>query len=300
MHHFLLAAGCAAIALGAVGCSQGPGDPEPSIVAEQIRKGLGSGEAAGPVAAGPKETWTEDLGRANFRGKITVQGTVALAAKIASKDQAVCAPGGKQPPNEEFVVDSASGGVKDVVVFFEGIEDEWCDEAAKPGKSEQVVFDQKACIFLTHVMASQVSQPILIKNSDPVDHNTKLDPKANTAINPIVGPGNTVLYEPTDEESAPFSAACTIHPWMSAWIITRKNGYFYTTGANGEFTIPNLPAGVTLKCKIWQEKAKFLKAGVLAKPVEGAKWAGSTLEIKLAKGADLNLELVIDASKLPK
>ena len=64
-----------------------------------------------------------------------------------------------------------------------------------------LVFDQKQCMFLTHVMACQVNQTIDVKNSDPGGHNTKIDPQKGVPINPILPANAVVPYTPTAEEA---------------------------------------------------------------------------------------------------
>jgi hypothetical protein len=45
---------------------------------------------------------------------------------------------------------------------------------------------------------------------------------------------------------------------MTAYMLVRDDGYFAVTNENGEFEIPNVPAGVKITFRFWQEKLKFL------------------------------------------
>jgi hypothetical protein len=45
---------------------------------------------------------------------------------------------------------------------------------------------------------------------------------------------------------------------MAAYGIVRKSPYFAVTDENGQFELKNVPAGVPLEFRIWQEKSRFL------------------------------------------
>jgi hypothetical protein len=36
---------------------------------------------------------------------------------------------------------------------------------------------------------------------------------------------------------------CDVHPWMRGWLGVLDHPYFAVTGADGAFTLPNVPAG---------------------------------------------------------
>jgi hypothetical protein len=172
----------------------------------------------------------------------------------------------------------------------------WLNPSAAPGKSEPAVFDQKNCVFLTHVLALQTSQPMEIHNSDEKSHNTKLDPSANAPFNQTIAPGSVLNYQHKKEERSPYKASCSVHPWMNAWIFPRNNGYFAVTDKEGKFTIPNLPAGVPLTFKVWQPKAGFLKSVTIdgtATPIP-SKGMPQTVPVD----GELKLEMVIDPQSL--
>ena len=180
---------------------------------------------------------------------------------VTGSDAGVCAPG-NQPVLSEEVVIGANGGVKNVLIFLNSKlpspEEPWTHPSAKPGQEGVVEFDQKECTFLSHVLAMQAGKTLKILNSDPVGHNTNLMPAANAPFNQIVAAGGSITYMPSQEEKSPIPVSCSIHPWMSAHILVRDNGYFAVTDENGNFEIPNLPAGVDLEFRIWQEKTGFL------------------------------------------
>jgi predicted small lipoprotein YifL len=271
--------------------------PDADHVAK-IRTGLvgggGDSSAEGEAAAAAQQP----TGWATLRGNFVLAGTAPPRQPLnVNKETEVCAPGGIQVLSEQLVVGS-SGEIKDVVVYLTSkIPDDepWTHPTAKPGNTEPVVFDQKECIFLTHVLAMQVSQPLRILNSDPIGHNTNLSPRSNPGFNQIIPSGTPgVTYQPTSEESAPFPVACSIHPWMGAQMLIRKNGYFAVTAEDGSFEIPNLPAGVELEFRVWQEKTKFVQDVTVNG--EATKWNKGRFVLTLDPADQSQNELKVEVS----
>jgi hypothetical protein len=241
---------------------------------DEIRVSLvsaGGGEAAGEVA----QVSQQPTGWGTLRGRFTLIGNApARQALKVDKEVGVCAPGGVQVLSEELVV-ADDGGIKDVVIYLTSkisADEPWTHPTMKPGAlTEPVEFDQKQCIFLSHMAAMRTSQPLLILNSDPIGHNTNLSPGKNPGFNQIIPSGTATTYNWSSEEAAPFPVACSIHPWMGANIIVRDNGYFAVTAPDGSFEIANLPAGVELEFRVWQEKIKFIQDVTVGS--ESQKWS---------------------------
>lgn len=298
----VLVLGSVTLLFALVGCGpkvQPDRSPDTDHVAT-IRAGLVSSGAGGSSAAGgAAEPEQQPTGWATLQGRFTLAGTAPQPQPLnVNKETDVCAPGGVQVLSEELVIGS-NNEIKDVIVYLTSkIPDDepWTHPAAKPGsKTEPVIYDQKQCIFLTHVLAMQASQPLRILNSDPVGHNTNLSPKSNPGFNQIIPSGTPgVVYQPTSEENAPFPVACSIHPWMGAHIIIRKNGYFAVTAEDGSFEIPNLPAGVELEFRAWQAKAKFVQNVT----VNGAatKWGKGRFSLTLDPADQSQNELTVQVS----
>ena len=234
--------------------------PDPTVIdhaaAGELRGKLEAGGGGAVDSAAPAQNPT---GLAMLSGTFKIGGTPPPnpILNITGNDQAVCKPGGSEVRAQQVAV-GPEGGIANIVIYAEQVPDEWVHDSAKPGKIDEVTFDQRACAFLTHVLAIQVSQPILIKNSDPVGHNTKFQPREGGAFNQIISAdGGSSRYQPVGEEREPFAVSCNIHPWMRAWIVTRSNSYFAVTDEEGKFDIANLPAGVPLRFRVWHEKARF-------------------------------------------
>jgi plastocyanin len=236
--------------------------------AEAMRKALTGGEgtqAAEETAAPTGSGW------ATLRGQFVYQGTPPTMAPYGvTKEHQICAPGGQNPSQETLVVDSGSGGIKNVALYLRSASR--VHDAAKV-KTEPVDFDQKSCVFLTHVLAVNVGQPVHIKNSDPTGHNTKIEGRANK-FNQTIPSGASIPFTPQREEPAPAPITCSIHPWMVAYLLPRANGYFAVTDAEGRFEIANLPAGEPIEFQVWHESGAAPGSGLVGSTPEAPelKW----------------------------
>jgi hypothetical protein len=103
-------------------------------------------------------------------------------------------------------------------------------------------------------------------------------------------------YQHTKEERLPYKAGCSIHPWMDAYVFPRNNGYVAVSDKNGKFTIENLPAGVPLLFKVWQEKAGFVKNVTVGG--EKQAWPTKGFPLTIPVGGELQLDVVIDPQAL--
>jgi hypothetical protein len=245
------AASVAAAALfGLVGCNQSSelGKLADIAQSEKIRKTL-VGDAAEASAAG--EEAVTGTGWATLKGRFLYEGEPPqMPPYSVNKDQATCAPGGQAPPQEFLVVDSATKGIANIAVYPRRVARVHDDAAAI---TEPAVFDQKDCVFLTHVLAVGVGQPIIIKNSDNVGHNTNV--AGQNSFNQTIPSGGETPFAAKREEATPASVTCSIHPWMKAYLLPRKNAYFAVTRPDGSFEIANLPAGEEIEIQVWHEHA---------------------------------------------
>jgi hypothetical protein len=278
-----------------------PPDQEANAAnAEVIRTALDAGGGGGPAAV--VEQLADPTGFANLTGTFKISGAppARTALPISGDDRNVCAPGGKTILDEKLVV-GPQGGIANVLVYLTTKipldNPQWVHPSYDAQKNAVVEFDQKECLFLSHVFAMQSTQKLRILNSDPVAHNTKLSPPGGRGDNPIVPSKSAYNYnEPGVELRSPFEVSCSIHPWMSAWMIFRDAPYFAVSKPDGSFSIQNVPAGVDLKFRVWQEKAQSLSsASVNGQP---QSWSKGEFTIKLNAGETRNLDVVLDAASL--
>lgn len=291
------------VMLSICGCGNDSGQTRQVKVDSQrvqlLREAIHGGAPSDEESAAPADV-QQPTGWATLRGSFKVSGEPpAPVALRVDKDTEVCAPGGQEMFSESVVVGS-DNGLRNVVVFLNRdipAEEPWMHPSAQPVQGE-VIFDQKNCVFLSHVLGMQASQMLKILNSDPIGHNTLLSPRSNPGFNRTVAAGGATTYQPETEENAPFPVACSIHPWMSAWIMVHGNGYFAVTADDGSFEIPNLPAGVELEFRVWQEKAKFIEK--VRVNGQEAEWGKGRFVMTLAADnpSQNDLQVVVDAAIL--
>lgn len=191
-----------------------------------------------------------------LKGKFVYDGKAPAAVPLnITKDMEVC---GKHNLVDESLVVDKNGGVANVVVYVRTKGVKVNPDYAKAAKSD-VILDNKNCRFEPHILPMLTTQPLVIRNSDPVGHNTNSSPIGDLAFNPIVPAGTDVKQILKKVQAIPQPVACNIHPWMKAYVLPRDNPYVAVSGADGSFEIKNLPVG-ELEFQAWQEKTGYLNA----------------------------------------
>ncbi len=280
------------------GCGQAPelGPVANSAASAKIREAFGStgGEPSGGSTVAAVSTGT---GWGTLQGRFTYDGSPpAMRPYAANKDAAICAPGGKAPPQETLLVDSSTSGIANIAIFVR--KTARVHQSAQP-TVDSIVFDQKSCVFLSHLLPLTIGQTMEIKNSDNVGHNTNISGK--NSFNQTVPAGSSLDFKPQKEEAVPQAVRCSIHPWMVAYYLPRKNGYFAITAPDGTFEIPNLPAGEELEFQVWHESATGPGGAlVLATPeAKPLKWSGKgRFKIQLEPDGVKKIDLTVPSTAL--
>jgi hypothetical protein len=86
-----------------------------------------------------------------------------------------------------------------------------------------------------------VGQDLKILNSDPLSHNVKI-PLINYNEAFTAQDKEKVIRRCFKREGA-FAFYCDIHPWMNAHAYALKHPFGVVTGADGKFTIDDVPPG---------------------------------------------------------
>ena len=189
------------------------GCPEQAAVTVTVKPV--SGAASGAAAeAGTADT--EAKGYGTLAGTITFDGAPLrrgrlCAITVKEEDKAVCAAA--PMPDETLEVNSANKGIANVVIFLEKRPANIKPELAKP-PTEPVLFDQKGCRFLPHVIVVQAGQPLLVVSDDAIPHNTHTNPKRNEGFNKVI-PANDRKGTPCNyrkPEAGPISVVCDLPP----------------------------------------------------------------------------------------
>jgi plastocyanin len=176
----------------------------------------------------------------DLTGVITLKGTAPAAKEITPiKDDPNCAalyPGAL--PKTTFYVVGANGELADVVVSLKGI------SGKSTGASvARAVLDQKGALYTPQILAIQTGQKLIVKNSDALVHNVHTTPTANPESNQVQMGGGPDLTYTFDKPEAFLKFKCDVHPWMFAWVTVVDHPYFAVSGADGKFTIKNVPPG---------------------------------------------------------
>jgi hypothetical protein len=191
---------------------------------------------------------------------------VPLKTVLPTKDKDTC--GG--PRKDPLVIVGANGEVKDVVVSLKEV---------KSGKAwptaKQATLDQKGCVFAPHV---QVMAPgnLDVLNSDPVLHNTHGYYGKNTAFNLALPLQGAKVTRPLRRPGV-VRVDCDAHGWMESWVVVVDNPYYAQTGADGTFTISEVPPG-SYTVVVWQEHSGAVEMPVTVKAKESVDMA--TIELK--------------------
>ena len=261
---------------------------------EMFAKSGGSGGGGGPVLQDP-------TGFATLTGSVKIVGnaqTLPPLSLAGAKQEEIqfCSQEGAIP--DERLMIGANNELGGVVVYLDTkIPNEYGTWVHGSYKAEEAVtlkgargFDQKNCRFLTHVFALRTTQTLQLINSDGTGHNTAIS--GSNPMNPTLSPGATFDWQPKTEVARPFPVSCAIHPWMRAYIIVRDSPYFAVTDKDGKFEIKNLPAGVPLRFRVWQEMAPSLNATASADGTSVAIKRGR-FKLQLEDGKDqvLNVEV---------
>ena len=249
--------------LAVTGCG-GPtvAGPRPDFVAAaQLRATLAS--SAGESGEAAVET-AQGTGWATLKGRFVFTGSAGQAKPlIVDKDTEVCSKDGMKLFDRSLLVDDSSKGLANVVVFLRK-----SSRVKQEVPTEPLLFDQKNCEFLAPVFAGRVGQPIDVKNSDPIGHNTNI---AGTSFNQLIPAGESTTFTPGRETGLPVTVTCNIHPWMKAYAVFREDGYVAVSSADGSFTIPDLPADEPLEFQVWHERATG-RSGAVSLDQPELKW----------------------------
>ncbi len=197
-------------------------------------------------------------GPGTFAGRVVMVGNAPqLGPLIAQgadvKDKEVCSA--EPVPDQRLVLSSDGQGVANVFVYLARAPK---GTPAPDAAADAVIFDQKGCKFIPHCLLLWTGQTIKVLSDDSVAHNTHTYPARNQSVSSLVPAndreGSLELVYPR-AEGEPFRVTCDFHTWMIAYHLPLDHPYAALTDENGNFEIPNLPAG-DHEFVVWHEAAK--------------------------------------------
>lgn len=180
-------------------------------------------------------TWAGDI-----LGTVTLKGTPPPEKLIDFASDPVCVKLHSGPVKTQFYVVGENKGLKDVVVMLTDVKAQSTGASAPP-----LVLDQKDCMYVPYISAVQTGQKIVVKNSDPVNHNVHVTPETDgneeKNIAQVAGSQDLDFSLPVAENFVRFK--CDVHPWMFAYVTAVDHPYFAVTDKDGKFKIANVPPG---------------------------------------------------------
>lgn len=155
-------------------------------------------------------------------------------------------------PDESLLVDPSSQGLKNAVVYLEGI-----DTKQTWNTGTEVIMDQVGCVFSPHVIILPLGQSMTVRNSDGILHNFHTSGENNRSFNLAMPPVKKEMVIQGRRFRRPdfVRTKCDVHNWMSGVIVVAEHRYYTLTNEQGEFTLSNVPPG-TYELVIWHESLR--------------------------------------------
>ena len=205
------------------------------------------------------------------------------------KDKAACLADGPILKNE-LVVDPKTKGVKNVAIWLVSAEDRVgqpekaipVNPKVKAALPKDVVIDQPCCVFEPRIVPVVKGQKLVVKNSANIAHNTKIDGGAmGPNINPLMPPKSKIEVGEVAPRLFGVKFSCSIHSWMTGYLVAVPNPYVVVTKTDGTFTLKDVPAGKYM-LMAWHEKGGW----ILMNPKVPAR-KGKIIDIKPDGTTDL-------------
>ncbi|MEC7566442.1 MAG: hypothetical protein VX738_12240 [Planctomycetota bacterium] len=233
-------------------------------------------------------------GWGHIKARFVYGGEYQAPSKIqVNKDTAVCGKFGLV--DESLVVNPENKGIANVIVFYRDRVPAKIHPSYNELLDKPIKVDNRKCRFEPHVVPVWTKRKLEVANGDPVGHNVKVDTFFNPPINPILPAGTSLQQTYSMEERLPSKMSCSIHAWMSGWLVIRDNPYIGVSNRDGLMEIKNLPAG-EFEFQFWQEKAGYVQQ--VSRDGTNIEWVRGRVKIKIEDGKTTDLgEIVIGADK---
>jgi plastocyanin len=205
------------------------------------------------------------------QGTIKYEGAVPTLKVVDMAAEPTCAAKHKTPPKSEMLVLGAGNALANVFVRVKS----GLAAGDYPVRTEKAVIDQVGCRYVPHVVGVMVGQKFKFLNSDGIMHNVHALPKVNKQFNMAMPASRTEAEHEFTTEEWMFQIKCDVHPWMNAYVAVMTHPFFDTTGDDGKFSIPNVPAG-SYEIEAWHEKLGT-KTGKVTVTADGAQTIDFTM-----------------------
>ena len=173
-------------------------------------------------------------------------------------------------------VSSASGKLPEMIVFLEPLDP---SVTLAPPQSVAVV-SQKGAKFSPSLLVIARGQTVEFRNDEqrPIEHNVFSRSPSK--------PFDLGLFPPPEakrvrfDDPGPVQLYCSIHRYMDGVIYVCPTPLFATVGADGGFSIENVPAGAW-KLRTWQRSARFNDVEQTVRVDDGGR---ATVNVEMKRG----------------
>lgn len=209
-------------------------------------------------------------GGGEIKGKVKVASKYEDPVLKIEKDVEFC---GKSQPAKMYQI-APDMGIKNVLVIVENI------QKGKAAPKQDTTIDNKNCYFEPLVSIAYKGSNYVLKNSDPILHNTSLavmlGDKRRTVYNLALPKKDQVIIKPV-KVTGLHDVKCDAHAWMRAYVYVSEHPYVAITDDNGNFEIKDLPPG-KYTVRFWHEGLKEEK-----KDIEVSAGKVSELSVTMSK-----------------
>jgi hypothetical protein len=215
---------------------------------EEADEGDDSEETAGVPYKAPANLGT-------ITGAIALTGAAPAPQSIDMSADTACAS--KNPNAVAETVVAKDGKLQNVFVYIKDGSVTGGNRISGytfPTPGNPVELDQVGCHYAPHVIGVQINQKFRVVNSDPTAHNINVQPKQGNPSWNVSQPPSTPPIEKTfARPETLIPVKCNQHPWMKAYVGVLKHPFFAVSGADGSFTIKDVPPG-KYTVVAWHEK----------------------------------------------
>lgn len=174
-------------------------------------------------------------------GKVTFSGSdPAPVPYMISKDTDTC---GTDKRNIDFVRVN-KGALNDVVVYLAKVKEgkDWSKSI------DNIDLNQKGCEFKPYINIMRNGDKLKVRNSDPVMHNIhtyEIIGKAKKTVFNVSQPPELKEINKAVKlrRGAGMKLECDAHDFMHGFMFVAKSPYYAKVGADGSFSIDNIPPG---------------------------------------------------------
>jgi hypothetical protein len=239
----------------------------------------GSAEAQDGAASRPAYRRDPDAPRGTLAATVLYEGEAPASRPIelsegfrrrAPEDAALCDACAKKGAffDESLLVDRETKGVKKVAVALRE------PPTGRRAPLPRATLDNFGAAFRPRLLFAPVGEPVVLKNSDPIQHATALATLDGVVLCNTATPPNEERASPTLLNPGVYVATCPLHDWMRATIVATRHPYVAATDAFGRATFDDAPIGAQTVV-FWHETL-----GVATRKVEILEDRVATIELR--------------------